>query len=94
LTELDRKVLETIGGWYRRLYSEAFAGSLSYERMANKIGADPSDIRSSVSHLIALCLVGVERGSGARPNHYLPALPRRVIASMSTAAVDDDVPPF
>jgi hypothetical protein len=62
--------------------------------MANKIGADPHDVRFAVSHLIELGLIGVERGAGARANHYLPALPRRVAAAMASTPVDDDVPPF
>ncbi len=94
LTEMDRKVLDTIAGWYQRLYVEQFAGSLSYERMANKIGADPRDVRFAVGHLIEFGLIGVERGSGARANHYLPALPRSVAARLAGAVVDEAVPPF
>jgi hypothetical protein len=68
-------VLGTIADWYRRLYVEAFAGALSYERIANNIGADPRDVRSSVSHLIGLCLVGVERGSGGGRTPICPPCP-------------------
>jgi hypothetical protein len=94
LTELDRKVLGVIAAWYRRLCVESFAGSLSYERMGNAIGAIPRDVRFAVSHLIKLGLIGVERGAGARANHSLPALPRSVAARLTGAVVDEAAPPF
>ena len=49
LTELDRKLLDVIAVWYRRLYVEEFAGSLSYQRMAQRIGAEPRSIRFASS---------------------------------------------
>jgi hypothetical protein len=78
--------------WYRRLYSEGFAGSLSFERMAKKIEADARDVRFAVNHLIGLGLVAVKPGAGGRANTYLPCLPRRLVASMATAATVDAPP--
>ena len=43
--------------------------------------------------LISLGLIAVKPGRGNWANEYLPALPRKVIASM-LAAVAEDVPPF
>ncbi len=51
-------------------------------------------IRSSISRLIELCLLGVKPGGGQRPHEYLLALPRRVAASLSAAASDDALPQF
>ncbi len=44
--------------------------------------------------LISLGLIAVKPGRGNWANEYLPALPRKVIAAMVTAAIDDDAPPF
>jgi hypothetical protein len=49
---------------------------------------------AAVRHLLELGLLAVQPGGGQRPNHYLPALPKRTIAAMSAAAADDDAPPF
>jgi len=51
-------------------------------------------IRSSISRLIELCLLGVKPGGGQRPHEYLAALPRRIAASMSAAVADGDLPPL
>jgi Mn-dependent DtxR family transcriptional regulator len=79
LTQLDRKVLDTIAVWYRRLYVDEFDGSLSHVRMARHLGVDPVNVRWAVNRLVELGLVAIKPGAGGRANTYLPALPRRVI---------------
>ena len=93
LTDLDRKVPAAIRDWYRRLYVEEFAGSLSYGRMGRRLDADPVHVRWAVERLLELGLVAVKPGAGGRANTYLLALPRRLVAAMSAAAVED-APPF
>jgi hypothetical protein len=72
---------------------DGFAGSLSFMRLADANDTDPKYIQAAVRHLIELGLIGVRPGGGHRANVYLPALPRRLAASMATMAADD-VPPF
>jgi hypothetical protein len=57
-------------------------------------GVRSIDVTGAIKHLVSLCLVAVQPGSGARRNEYLLCLPKRVVASLSAAAADDDVPPF
>jgi hypothetical protein len=89
LTDLDRKVLAAICAWYRRLYVEEFAGSLSYQRIAQRLDTDAVNVRWAVDRLVGLGLIAVKLGAGGRANTYLPALPRRVAASMSSAVAAD-----
>jgi hypothetical protein len=52
-------------------------------------------VKWGVNHLVELGLLAVQPGGGQRPNHYLPALPRRVAASIQAPAADDaPAPPF
>jgi hypothetical protein len=92
LNDIERRVLDAIREWHRRLYVEEFAGSLSYRRMAQRLDTDSVNVRWAVDRLVELGLIGVVRGAGARANHYLPALPKRVVTAMTAAAAD--VPPF
>ncbi len=85
LTALDRAILDMLAEHYRRLQVQGSAGSVTIEKMAAHIGSEPMSIRSSIKHLIELCLLGVQPGGGQRPHEYLPALP---------AAADDAAPPF
>lgn len=55
--------------------------TLSYNRLGHRLDTDPVNVRWAVDRLVELGLVGVERGSGARANEYLPALPKRLAAS-------------
>ena len=94
LNHVERKVLDAIREWYRRLY-EQFDGSLSHARMARGLDVDPVQVRWVVNRLIELGVVAVKPGAGGRANLYLPALPKRLAASLALAAVeDDDAPPF
>jgi hypothetical protein len=93
LTDLDRKMLGVIAAWYRRLYVEEFAGSLSYQRIAQHLETDSVNVRWAVNRLVELGLLAVKPGAGGRANTYLPCLPRRLAAPLSTAAADDDAPP-
>jgi hypothetical protein len=87
LTDLDRGVLSAIAGYYQRLAERGSAGLLSYERLADAAGrGDVQCIKATVRHLVELGLIAVVPGSGPRANEYLPALPRRIVASMSTTA--------
>ena len=88
LTDLDRQVLEAIAGYYRRLQAEGFASFPSIERMALDCGTRTIDISGAIKNLIGLALIAVRPGSGPRRNVYLPALPKRIAASMLTAAAD------
>src|SRR5258707_6103522 len=94
LSKLELAILDIVAEHYRRLHVDGFAGSLSFMRLADANDTDPKYIQAAVRHLIELGLIGVRPGGGHRANTYLPALPKRVIATLSTAAVDDDVPPF
>jgi len=93
LSELDHQVLDAIMGYYRLLDQRGQASVPSIEMMAKSSGVRPIDITSAIRHLIELCLIAVRPGSGARRNEYLSCLPKRVVASMSVAAVED-APPF
>ena len=74
-------------GYYRLLDQRGYASFPSIEQMAQSAQARSIDITSAIRHLVELGLVGVVRGSGARRNEYLLALPKRTIAAMATAAV-------
>jgi hypothetical protein len=95
LTDLDRAILAAIAAWYRRLYVEEFEGSLSYQRLARHLDVDAVNVRWAVERLVELGLVAVKPGAGGRANTYLPCLPKRIAASLLTAAADDvPAPPF
>jgi hypothetical protein len=93
LGEFDRAILAAIAEWYRRLQARDYPGSLSYQRLAERPHTDAVNARWAVNHLVELGLIAVKPGAGGRANTYLPALPRRLVASMSAAAADD-APPF
>jgi hypothetical protein len=97
LNEFDRKVLDAIAEWYRRLYVEDFAGSLSHVRMARRLDVDPVRIRWAVEGLVGVGLIAVKPAACARANTYLPALPKRLAASLAAAvaaSTEDAAPPF
>jgi hypothetical protein len=94
LSELDRAILDVICDWHRRMRDDGYAGRITFEKMAHHIGAEPMSIRSSLARLVGFALIAIKPGGGQRPNEYLMALPRRLVASMATAAVKDDVPQF
>ena len=83
LTDLDRKVLAAICAWYRRLYVEEFAGSLSYQRIARRLDTDAVNVRWAVDRLVGLGLIAVKPGAGGRANTYLPALPGRLAEELA-----------
>src|SRR5437660_9550895 len=93
LSALDRAILGAIAEHYRRLHVDGFAGSLSFMRLADANDTDPKYVQAAVKRLVGLGLIGVRPGAGHRANTYLPALPRRTMAAMATAAADD-APPF
>jgi hypothetical protein len=96
LTDLERAVLSAIARYYRMLDERGYAGLLSYERLADAAGrGDVQCIKAAVRHLVELGLIAIKPGSGPQANEYLPALPKRIAASMATAAADDaPAPPF
>src|SRR5437016_5771687 len=85
LSPLDRTILDILAEHYRRLQVQGFAGSVTIEKMAAHVGVETLSIRSSIKHLIELCLLGVKPGGGQRPHEYLPALPRRLAGSLEAA---------
>jgi hypothetical protein len=89
LNEIERGVLAAIATWYRQRQERGYAGSLSYDRLGQRLDVDPVNVRWAVEHLVELGLIAVKPGAGGRANTYLPALPRRIAALMLTAAVDD-----
>ncbi len=93
LTKAEFTVLSAVATYYRLLDQRGYASSPTIEDMALSIGARPIDITSAIEHLISPCLVAVRPGSGRWPNQYLPALPKRMAASLAPAAVEDG-PPF
>jgi hypothetical protein len=93
LSELDRQVLDAIAGYYRRLQAEGYASFPSIEQMAQSAQVRSIDISSAIKNLVGLALLAAKPGAGARRNEYLMCLPKRAIASLSTAAADD-APPF
>lgn len=92
LRELDRAILAAIVEWYRRLQARDYPGSLSYQRLAERLHTDAVNARWAVERLVELGLIAVKPGAGGRANHYLPALPRKVMAAMASAGVEDAPP--
>jgi hypothetical protein len=69
--------------------------SLSYQRIAQRLDTDALNVRWAVDRLVGLALIAVKPGAGGHANTYLPALARRVAASMlSAVAADVPAPPF
>jgi hypothetical protein len=94
MTTLDRQVLDAVATYYGLLRERGYASFLSIEMMAQSAQVRSIDITGAIRHLVELCLIAVRPGSGARRNEYLLALPKRAVAAMSVAAVEDDRPPF
>src|SRR5258708_22139883 len=86
LNDVERKVLDAIRDWYRRLYVEQFEGSLSHVRMARHLDVDPVNVRWAVNRLVEVGLVAVKPRAGGRAHTYLPCLPPRPAPWLSTAA--------
>jgi DNA-binding MarR family transcriptional regulator len=80
---------------YRLLAERGNASSPTIEEMAESARVRSIDITGAIKNLVGLALIAVKPGSGRHRNRYLLALPKRLVASMAVAAVDDeDVPPF
>jgi hypothetical protein len=95
LSGLELALLSAIAGYHRQLQEKGGAGSLSMLRLANANRTEPIYLSTAVRNLISLGLIAVKPGRGNWANEYLPALPRKVIASMLSAAAEDvPVPPF
>jgi hypothetical protein len=94
LSELDRAVLDAVVTYYRLLEQRGHASVPSIKMMARSTGTRSIDITGAIRNLVGLALLAVKPGAGARRNEYLMCLPRRISASMLTAAVEDDAPPF
>jgi hypothetical protein len=93
LSGLELALLSAIVEYHRQLRDKGYAGPLSLLRLAEANRTEPQYVSFAVRNLISLGLIAVLPGRGNWANEYLPALPRKVIASMSAAAADD-VPPF
>jgi hypothetical protein len=97
LSGLELALLSAIAGYWRLLQEQGdvgSSGSLSMLRLANANRTEPIYVSTAVKNLISLGLIAVLPGRGNWASTYLPALPKRVVASMLAAAADDDVPPF
>jgi hypothetical protein len=95
LSGLELALLSAIAEYHRQLQEKGDAGSLSFLRLAEANRTEPIYVSTAVRNLISLGLIAVKPGRGNWANEYLPALPRKVIASMSAAAADDaPAPPF
>ena|SRR5258708_2268308 len=93
LTELDRKVLAAIAGGHEQR-AKGHAPSLTFESLSVSTDARAVDISIAIKRLIGFGLIAVKPGSGRHPNVYLLALPKRIVATLSSAAAVDDAPPF
>ncbi len=93
LSGLELALLSAIAEYHRRLQEKGNAGSLSLLRLAEANRTETQYVSFAVKHLVGLGLIAVLPGRGNCANEYLPALPRKVIASMSAAAAED-APPF
>jgi len=63
--------------------------------MAQSVKVRSIDVTTAIKRLVGLALLAVRPGSGRWRNEYLMCLPRRVVAPMATAAVEDEpAPPF
>jgi|SRR5882672_639639 hypothetical protein len=95
LSELDRQILDVIVEYYRQLAQRGYASFPSIEQMAKSSGARPIDISGAIKRLVGLALLAVRPGSGRWRNEYLPALPRKLAATLGAPAADDvPAPPF
>jgi hypothetical protein len=68
--------------------------TMSLEAIAHAIHSAPLPVRRAIDGLVQHGVLGFTLGYGTVPSVFNMALPRRVAAAMSTAAVDDDAPPF
>jgi hypothetical protein len=93
LSDLELALLSAVAAYHRQLQEKGEACSLSMLRLASANRTEPIYVSTAVRNLISLGLIAVKPGRGNWANEYLPALPRKVIASMSTAAAVD-APPF
>jgi hypothetical protein len=63
LGELDRAILAAISEWYRRLQARDYPGSLSYQRLAERLHTDAVNARWAVERLTGLGLIAVKPGA-------------------------------
>ena len=94
LSGLELALLSAVAEYHRQLQEKGEACSLSMLRLAEANRTEPIYVSTAVNHLVGLGLIAVLPGRGNWANTYLLALPKRVVASMLAAAVDDDAPPF
>ena len=95
LTKIDREILDVIAERYRQIHAQGFARRLRIEWMAAHVGAEPMSVRSSLTRLVELAVLGIKPSSGRRPHEYLLALPKGTIAAMEATTVESEpAPPF
>jgi hypothetical protein len=95
LNAVELGVLDVIAASHRQLQERGFGMVLSYDRLAHRLAVDAVHVRWAVNRLLELGLIGVQSGRGGQANTYSMTLPRRLAASLSTAAAaDTPVPPF
>ena len=94
LSELDHQVLDVIASYYQLLDQRGYASFPSIEKMAQSSHKRSMDVTTAIKHPVELCLIAVRPGSGRWPNEYLMCLPRKLIASLSTATAEDAPAPL
>ncbi len=95
LTTLDRQVLDAVATYYGPLRERGYASFPSIEPMAKSARVRSIDITGAIKRLVGLALLAVRPGSGRWRNEYLPALPRKLAATLGAPAADDvPAPPF
>jgi hypothetical protein len=85
LSGLELALLSAIAGYHRQLQEKGDTGSLSLLRLAEANRTEPIYVSTAVKNLISLGLIAVLPGRGNWASTYLPALPKRVVASMLAA---------
>jgi hypothetical protein len=90
MNDVERGVLSAIAEHFRRLHAGM---RLSYDRIAHHLDVDSVQVKWAVYRLVELGLVAVQPGAGPVPNEYLPALPKRLAASL-LAVPAEEVPTF
>jgi hypothetical protein len=85
LNDVERGVLGAIAESYRQLEQRGYEMVLSRDRLAHRLDVGPVRVRWAIDRLLELGLLAIQSGAGGRANVYLPALPRKIAASMAAA---------
>jgi len=92
LSGLELAVLAAVAGHHRQIRERGYAPSLSLQRLAGANRTEAKYVMFAVRRLVELGLRAVRPGSGSRPNEYLPALPKRLAASVGCGTRSEEHP--